>query len=61
MDIVLALAFAFGLAYAMVLGAQWAFRIDKEEARRREALGRREANRINRTFEEIASRLRKDK
>lgn len=61
MDIVLALAFAFGLTYAMIRGARWAFKIDKEEARRREALSRREAHRINETFEDIANRLRNEK
>ena len=59
MDVLLALAFAFGLVYAMVLGARWAFKIDQDEWRKRERLSRRERTRITSEFEDIARDLRR--
>lgn len=59
MDVLIALVFAFGLLYAMILGARWAFKIDQDERRKRERLKRRDRRRTDQAFEDIAQHLRR--
>lgn len=59
MDVLFLLAFAFGIVYAMVVAARWAFKIDRTRPSR-ERLNRREAGRINEAFDEIVKRFSGD-
>ena len=60
MDAFFLIALAFGLVYAMVRGARWAFKIDREEWRKRERLPRRERRRDTGIFDSIVQHLKKD-
>lgn len=53
MDVFLLLLVLGVLVYLFVRAIDWAFHIDRAEWRQRERLRRRQASRINKTFEDI--------
>lgn len=61
MDVFLLLLVIAVLVYALIRAINWAFHIDRAEWRQRERLKRREANKINSTFESIVQKLKEDK